>query len=129
MSWTKSGLGAVIGALVMVTAVTLPARKAEASDAAVAAVIGGVTGLIIGTEMSHAQAHQRQCRQRMCQQRKLNQRLLIREVLQKYHPDCHAQFVEYVMFDLEGYITPAQQRQLLNILEQRHNAFLTRHPI
>ena len=90
-----------------------------------AAVIGGMARLIIGTEMSQAHQQQQRCYQRACQRQKMNQRLLVREVLQKYHSDYHDQFIEYVMFDLEGYITPAQQRQLLNMLEQRHNARLT----
>ncbi len=119
----KRGFGVILGAVLFVTAVMLPARRVEASDSAIAAVIGGMAGLIIGTEMQHAHQQQRRCHQRAYQQQKMNQRLLIREVLQKYHPDCHDRFIEYVMFDLEGYITPAQQRQLLNMLEQRHNAY------
>ena len=125
MTWFRRGLGVIVGAVVMVGAVTLPARRAEASDSAMAAVIGGMAGLIIGSEMQHAHQHRQRCYQRSCQMQKMNQRLLVREVLQKYHPDYHDQFVEYVMFDLEGYITPAQQRQLLNMLEQRHNAYYT----
>lgn len=125
MSWMKGGLGVIVGTVVMLAAVTLPARRVEASDSAMAAVIGGMAGLIIGAEMQHAHQQQRRCQQRACQQRKMNQRLLVREVLQNYHPDNHDRFIEYVMFDLEGYITQAQQRQLLNMLEQRHNAYYT----
>jgi Na+/glutamate symporter len=120
--WIHGGMGFVIGMAVLASAVLMPFRKAEASDAA-AAIFGGVAGLIIGTEMQRANEHQRRYQQQRCQQQKMTQRLLIREVLQKYHPDYHNQFIEYVMFDLQGYITPVQQRQVLNMLEQRHSAY------
>lgn len=102
-----------ISLLLLTTALPRPSH----GDCTAAALFGGVVGLFIGSSM---QAHAN------CQKmdRAGYQRHLMQEVLQNYDARRHCEYVEYVTIDLEGWLNPHQQQQLLDIMQQRRNCYL-----
>ena len=107
----------ITSALTVSILTTVLPRKAEANEA-VAGIVGGMVGLMVGSAIQANAQQQRQC----YAYHQMTQTLLMREVLQNYVPAYHAQFEEYVLIDLEGWLSNRQQQQLLDIMAQRHIA-------
>lgn len=121
----QASIGAVIGGALLVTTFILPQKPVEAMDGGTAAAIGvfsGVAGLMVGSAMErNAQCHRRH-KVMAARQHAWNQRLLMRNVLAEYRPECHNYFVEYVLIDLQGHLSPRQQQQLIYAMEQRRSS-------
>jgi hypothetical protein len=116
----------ITSALTVSILITALPRKAEANEV-VAGVVGGMVGLMAGSALEANAQRQRQCYANQQANHQLTQTLLMREVLQNYDPSYHAQFEEYVLIDLEGWLTNRQQQQLLDIMAQRHIAHCCTH--
>ena len=113
--------------LLVAAAVFLPTTKAEArgeAGVALAAGAGALFGSAIGTSMVHNSHRPHHCQrttyvyQQHCYPQS-HQQQQMRYVLNSYNPAFHQAWVEYVMIDLQGTLTPPQQNQLLTFMNER----------
>ncbi|MGE3954346.1 MAG: hypothetical protein AB7F31_03990 [Parachlamydiales bacterium] len=102
--------------LLTLGAAAMPA-KAEARGGAGVAVAAGAGGLIGGLIIADMAHHNKgHCKQKRCV---AIQQQTMRYVLNNYNPAFHEAWVQYVIVDCCGTLTPVQQHQLLGIMDQK----------
>lgn len=112
-------IGFIACSIMIAAASLLPTNKIEARGegaVAVAAGVGALVGAAIASDAHHKHHHRQACR---AQNWMIRQQQTMNYVLMNYNPAFHDAWVRYIIVDCAYILTPVQQNQLINAINQK----------
>lgn len=110
-----------VAAFATIVSCVLPCKTIEArGEGAVAAAagVGALVGAAIASDIQHRN-NQRRCYRAQCY--RAQQQQIMNYVLVNYNPAFHDAWVRYIIVDCSSILSPEQQNQMLNVINQKRN--------